>query len=601
MSKKSHKKEEAELIEDGLKAIYEGDKKVDFTKLERRRGRLTTILLTTVVSLGLLAGLSWGAFFIYNKYFAASQTETFHVEIEVPDEMVSGERGEIVVRYDNPNTVPITALELDMRIPNEFIVEDYSPSPANEQDLIWSIGTLSPGSDGVIVISGIWIAETPSSTPIQVLANYRPANFNSDFQDIETVYVDTIDSTLELSVSGSEETTPGEVVKYEIEVNNTGDVTLENTRLDLGLPDGFFLEESDPEIEAGLAPTWNLEPLVPGEPQNIRFEGTFAADAEGFQYFDAVLGIEADSRLLTQAKERGFTDLLGSDLTLQLIVNGGTDDIGTGLGENLRATLSYENSGEAELEDVEILLDFQSEDALPIIWSEAELDGGRITSNGVLWDAEEIGTLAAGERHLLNMIFPVASTVGDGQADFFTLVASISEGPIEVKSSPVVVTISSEAGLRASARYYTDDGAPLGSGPIPPQVGETTSYRIYWIIDNSLHDIEDVEVSATLPPQVNWAEESAAELGSITYDSTSKTVTWKISNVPQTVTKVQSNFTVSVTPEEDDVGKFVKLTSGSILKAVDTVTNESLESSADSLTTELIGDEFADGKGVVVE
>lgn len=604
--KKSHKepkeeKKEEELIEEGLQAIYGDEKEVDFTKMDRGRGRFTSILLTIVVTLAVIALIGWGAFFVYNEYFTQQEEETFSVEIDVREELVSGEETSIAIRYQNPTDVPVTALELDVRLPSTFMISNLSPSPADEDELIWSVGSLPAGSDGVIVIDGVWAAEVPSSTPVQVLVNYRPANFNADFQEIETVYIQTLDSTFDLEFEGPEEAVPGESLEYRMRMKNTGTTVMEDVEFQLNLPPGFFLEESTPEVEPGAAPVWKYEEIPAGGEEEITFEGSFAADATGFQYFDMVTAILHADQSLTQATAQGFTDVLGSDLNVQLIVNGGIEDVSTSLGDNLRVTVAYENTGEADLENVSLLLDFQSELPLPIIWDEAELDGGRITADGILWDEFNIGSLAPEDRTLLNLIFPISSSIGSGQADQFAIVANASHGDIEVRSTPIAVVINSEAELQVSGRYYTDDGAPLGNGPMPPEVGSETTYRIFWTIENTLHDLENVEVSATLPPDVSWELQTAAELGSISFDQASNTVTWSITNLPASITRVQANFAVSVTPDEDDVGAFMKLTSGSILKATDVSTNAQLESSSDSVTTELEGDEFAEDRGVVVE
>lgn len=598
---KEHKKSEKKIIEEGLEAIYGGEEQVDFTKMERAKGRFTQILLTVVITLAVVALISWGAYFIYSKYVADTSEESFNVSIEVPEEVVSGQETQIAINYHNPSPVPLASLELDVRLPTTFVVENLEPSPANAEDLIWSIGNLGANADGLILIKGVWVAEVPSSTPIQVLANYRPANFNADFQDIETVYVDTKSSAFDVSFDGPEDATPGETIPYKIEIKNNSTKPVLKSELSVQLPDGFFLESSSPTLEAGSAALWKFEQIEAGATTTITLNGSFAADATGFQYFDVVFGVNDGIRLLTQTKEQGFTDVLGSDLTVQLIVNGSTENVNAGLGDSLRITLAYENSGETELDDISLLLDFQSELPTPIIWNQADLAGGRITSEGILWDTSKIEPLPPGERVMLNMVFPVATTVGSGQADSFDIVAHANRGEIEIRSTPINVSIDSEAKLLAAGRYFTDEGAPLGSGPLPPKVGEKTTYRIYWTIENSLHDLEDVRVSATLPPDVTWESTSAAELGTVHFDASTNVVSWEIDALPKTIDRVQMNFSVSILPDATDVGKFIKLTSDNLLTAKDTVTDSTLEASVESITTELPDDQFAANKGTVVE
>ena len=84
MSKKhkSHKQEEKEAIESGLKAIY-GNDEVDFSTLERAPSRLTNILLTIVITLAVV-GLGAGiAFFIYQSFFIDKVHIIFNINTKI--------------------------------------------------------------------------------------------------------------------------------------------------------------------------------------------------------------------------------------------------------------------------------------------------------------------------------------------------------------------------------------------------------------------------------------------------------------------------------------------------------------------------------------
>ena len=592
---------ENETIEEGLEAIYRGEEKVDFTKIERKQNRLTTMLLTVVITLAIVAGVSWGAFLVYNRYFAQEEEKTFSIAIDVEKKIISGEKTNITIRYGNPNEVPITGLELDVRVPDSFHVESISPTPENIEDQIWSIGNIASGSSGLIIIEGIWTAEVPSSIPVQVLANYRPANFNSDFQEIETVYVQTLDSYLDIALNGPTEAQSGDLIEYEVTVENTGPAVFKDTYLQLNLPNGFFLDSSNPTLTPGENTKWMFEAIEPGETIDVNFSGTFAGDVNGFQYFDIILGIEQEEGQLVQRSERGLTDLMGSELKTQLIVNGGIDNVNISTDDNLRISATIENDGKIPREDIELLLKIESENPLPINWDSAKLDNGTITADGIYWPSSEIGTLEPGDRALINITIPITSSVGNGQADRFTLIASTTQNQNTVKSSPITVSVLSDAQITTSARYFTEEGTPIGSGPLPPTVDETTAYRIYWTIENSLHDLEDITVSTTLPPNVIWEETTSAELGKFSYRTETETVEWNIDKLPKDITRLEGYFTVSITPTASDIGKFVKLTSSSTLEATDSFAESDVTNESESTTTELVDDEFALGQSIVVE
>ncbi|PIX62671.1 hypothetical protein CO057_01600 [Candidatus Uhrbacteria bacterium CG_4_9_14_0_2_um_filter_41_50] len=597
---RDRQKEKTAQIEEGLEAIY-GSDEMDFTKLEKTQNRLTRILFISVIVLSIIAITAWSGFFVYTKFFETNHDESFALAIEMNKELVSGQKTSIDIVYSNPTTVPIAALQIDVNLPSSFKIENTSQSPTDAEKLIWDIGELAGLSDNKITIDGVWIAEVPSETPVQVYANFRPANFNADFKDIDVKYVTTISSALSTTVTGAEEASPGDTVTYEIKIENTSEQILENILVKLDLPDGFYLEESEPAVEAGVSPEWTVASLEAAGTSTITFSGSFAADIEGFQYFDVDTAIATEQRDLVQNEVQAYTDVLASDFSVQLVANGSSDSTAVELGSNLRLSLAYENTGAEEIDGVSLLLDFQAEDSIPINWNNASLDGGVITRDGIVWSASTLGEIPVSERKTLNLTFPIDNSLGVGDTDSFTIIAEASGAHGIVKSSPIIVSVNSEAELEATIRYYDDEGNVLGNGPLPPAVGETTTYRVYWTINNSVHNLENIKVTATLPPHVDWFNQTDSDLGSFSYESSSKTITWNITNISTDVAKISANFAISATPDIDDIGSFIKMISSSSLSAKDSETGETLTDSVDSLSTDLEADEFATGKGAVVE
>ena len=595
-----NEKKDDRLIEEGLQAIY-GEGEVDFTTMERGRPRVTTILLTIVATLGVLAVLAWTGFFIFSRYFSTAEEETFLLEIETSEEVVSGEETTIFVNYKNPGSVPLASLNLHVKLPSSFEPTVLAPVPDDLLEMSWNVGSVGAGSDGSIAISGYWIANVPSKTPVQVFASYRPANFNADFSEIETAYISTVRSTLETEITGPEEARPGEELTYKVTVKNTGEHAMPNVIVDLVLPDGFFLEESEPKIEAGLPAQFAFTTVEPQEEKTITFFGSFAADREGFHYLQAKTSIDINDTRYTQQTSDAFTDVLRNDLSLQLVLNGTAEDVAVELGSTLRMTAAIQNTGDATISDADLLIDFQSELALPIVWGDAELSGGDITSAGVYWSATDVGAIAPGESKQFVLAFPIDTRVGTGQTDQFSVLAESTTDALTIRSTPITVLVSTEAVFTAEIRYFDDAGVPLGTGPLPPVVGGETEYRLFWRVENSLHDLENVTVTANLPPGVEWVGVSDVDLGTISYNNTTRLIEWKLNNLPKTVTILEATAALRLTPEEDDLGTFVKLISGSTFKATDVVTQASIERNSESLDTDLETDEFADGKGAVVE
>jgi len=602
--KKHHKskemlKEEI-LIDEGLNAIY-GDSQVDFSKMDRSRSWITSLLLTIIVTLSIIAITAWGGFFAYTTYFDAQNTDTFEISIDAPKEASSGELTEVKIHYNNPSDVPLARLSLDVRIPKSFKVSSFNPIPDNQEELIWDIGTLAPNTDGDIIINGIWLANTPSSLPIQVFTNYRPANFNADFQNIETVQITTFESLINTIVEGPEEGRSGELLEYTINVENTSDGIIENIKVSLNSPEGFFFEESIPEIEAGQPPVWVIPAISPGSKEEISFSGTFASDITGFNYFNIDTAMLYAEESLEQGSIEAFTDVINTGLSLKVVVNGANENVTTDLGENVRISIDVENTGESDIDEINLFFNIDSEESIPVDWDEADIQKGYKNGTTISWSPIQIDPLAPGEHHITNLILPILDEIDNDYSDVFSFVASTDLDGIEVKSSPIEVSLNTQADFSAEARYYNDEGAPLGSGVMPPQVGEDTIYQIHWQINNQLHELEDIEVRASLPPNVTWESDAMTDLGTLEYSHANHEVSWKIAVMPTDIEMIEGSFYVGVSPKEDNIGKFIKLLSGSSFRAMDSVTEATIQTATYTLDTELPNDAEAEGKGVVVE
>lgn len=588
-----------DALQEGLDVIY-GAERDDLHVVERGASPLTRWLVRGVLGLAVTTALAFGGFFVYSSFFAEREdAKALTMAFEIAENVVSGEKTTIVLRYADPTNVPLASLEIDVNLPATFVVTALTPAPTDPETFTWDLGSLAAHSDGSISLEGVWIADVPSTTSLQALANYKPANFNAFFHDIATVQVVTSASTASVALVGPETASPGIDATYTATVTNTGGELLAGTELALSLPEGFFVTSSTPKLEAGGSTTWTIGDLAPSATTTYAITGTFASDVSGATSVVANLGVSDGSRLSVQSTSTVMTDVSGSALQLDIVVNGATGDAAADPGSTMRASLRIQNTGETVITDASALLDFQSDGSLPITWGTASLDGGRVTAAGVVFDHAAIGDLDPGERVFFNLGIPLTSDVSAGNAAF-TLVYSASSGGVTVQASPVAVVLNSDAALRVESRYYDEHGAPLGSGPLPPTVGATTSYRVLWTVTNGLHNLDNVEVSTTLPTGVTWDDFTNADLGTVVFDPSTRTVRLTIATLPDDVSSVSANFSVSVTPTSDDEGTFMTLTSTTSMRATDGETGSSLEQTTDGVTTEVSGDIYAEGKGNVV-
>lgn len=600
----------AREIKQELRAIYAGrDGKIpDLTRLlQNKKSSLTAFLTKTIGVLFVLSVLAWSGFFLFTRGLFDNE-ETLSVAIETPDNIRAGEETSFTVRYENAGDVPIAALELKLNLPKSFHRATSLPEPT--QELQWTIGSLTAGSDGAVTVSGIFLSEVPSTQRIQALFTYKPANFSSDFQVIKSESVEIKESTVQMTMSGPEKALAGDPVEYTLKIQHTGKEPVFNLRMVPNFPADFVIESAIPDLSAE-GPFWTIASLEPNKLMDIIIKGSFTSTASGELPMGARIGFMDEENFFEQTKTEILTDVLGGAVSFHLIFDGSDKDQTVQAGKILRGSIDFKNPGTEPVEGIVFSLALTANKKVPVDWEKADLADGVRSGNTVRWNKDaksELAKLEPGKESIIDFTLPLVGTIGSDKSDNFTIALSMDVARVgsiqstrSIEATPIRISINSNVTLSAQARYFTEDGTPMGSGPLPPRVGQTTSYRIVWDLTNSLHDLSNVEVSTILPQDVTWKDVSSKDIGALTYNPTTRQVRWQTPKLPSEIQNASAWFDVSVTPKKADAGKFMKLTNQTTLEAIDLITKAEVNTSLPVLTTELPEDEVASGKGVVIE
>jgi len=143
---------------------------------------------------------------------------------------------------------------------------------------------------------------------------------------------------------------------------------------------------------------------------------------------------------------------------------------------------------------------------------------------------------------------------------------------------------------------YFDATGQVGIGPLPPKVGAATTYRLDWILRNTLHELRNIKVSATLPLDVEWTGVMNNRYGELTYDPGNRLIVWTINRLPLTLTKVDTNFNLRLNPTSQHLGATMPVISKTTVVAQDVETNKEINKNFAALDSATEND-----TGVVVE
>ena len=149
--------------------------------------------------------------------------------------------------------------------------------------------------------------------------------------------------------------------------------------------------------------------------------------------------------------------------------------------------------------------------------------------------------------------------------------------------------IKRELKLSAVCRYNLPEGDQLGRGPLPPQVGVTTTYWILLSPSTDHFDVNQILVTAKLAENVNFTgRTSAVSENGVVYDETNRSISWEIDRLTRrTNTAIQPGaaFEIEFTPTEKQAGQPAKLLKNLKISGIDAISSMAIFTTLPDLTT----------------
>ena len=609
-------KAKEETIEKELRCIYEDESGVmpDLSTLEApTRSWRKTGLAAAGILLALSAGISlWlvadGFRFRASDYVKISViARPVEVEEEISQPLLPGLQSRIAVRYENVGGGQISSLSLRVNLPDAFVADRFVPEPTASGNT-WELGSLGENSDGLIELYGTLLGDVPSVQKIQIVATYRPANFSSEFDTIALFELTLDESALTLGVGAPDKTSPGEEVELSFELLNPSRGAVENVELAAVVPEGFLALQSEPPIGEGFL--WKIPRMEAHSKAVFTLSGSMSANTRGLHDVGGRVFLARGAKRYQQVEQLRSLDVFGGALATSVIVNGSARDQQVDPGTLLRISIPIENASEIDMNNVELELEMKSVEHLPINWDAdgLNLGGGSRAEERILWNKEDVKAferLGPGENATVDLTLPLYASLPEEVSDSLTFTATVGASPatninsrISLSTTPITLRLNSLVSLFSSAIYHDMSGNAIGSGPLPPHVGEKTTYAIVWSVGSDTHELQNLVLEAELPAQAQFEEGIETSAGSLSYRVDGRRVRWEVSRLEE---NASARFNVSVTPEENDIGSFLKLINPVSLSAKDAETGSLVRREGNPLTTQLRDDAFATDDGIVVE
>lgn len=593
----------------------------DFRAAERRRRRrvflgLGLLAAVAAVAAGTFGGIRW--------YREMRTVQKHHVRLSVsgPDHVTSGEDLTVRVQLENASRVGWERVAVSLQVPEGFAPKASSPSPvgpplrsggeplATATKLVWDLGTVPARAAQDIVLSGRLVGEEGTTALFTTSVTLTPSNRpqvtveKTAFSSVALAAI-PIDVSLDVPRAAASGTPLTVRVAYQ---NRTAKDVV-GARLKLEPPAGFSVSAATPPLK-GRDLVWDLPTVPPQGQGEVSVAGVIEGDPESVKAFTARLGfVLPDGKFLAQRSVQRSLALERAALSITQVLNEEKDLLKVAPGAEITGAVQYKNTGTGGLREVIVRLVFEG---VGLDESSVKVTGGFFDSRGkqMTWTAAstpQLRALRPGESGALPFSFrllPVAALPLSGSLsqNFSLLLRAVGDSPDlptppgapkQVASDRFEILLNSVPAVTLGA-FYDDGraGLPVSTGPLPPQVGQETTFTVRARLSNTSNDLIDAAYRTTLPENVQWTSKEYHTVGDVRFNERTREVLWTVPLLPSragvALPEPEFAFQVSIRPSLNEVGAAVALTKGHVLEGTDAYTTVRLRAEAPAVTTESV-------------
>lgn len=550
------------------------------------------VTLSSLIFLVLLANLT----VIGEMLFTDDRID---MRIVGPSEVASAETVEYAIQYTNGNILPADDASITITFPGSFRIEKREGISVQGNTATVTIGEVGGRSRGEAKFSGKFYGSKGSLISLKSVFGFSPSGISSRFEKNSQYDVTIASSPVSLELIAPRDIASGNEVEYVISYRNEGDVPFSNLRVKAEYPDGFRFNQSEPRATEGDT-LWRIGDLSPRAQGEIRVKGILTGSRDQAKTIRVSLGVlQDDGTLMAYDEKERTTRMVTPPLTITQTVNGKTD-LSVNPGDMLQYELRYMNEGMIGLRDVIITLEMN---ASLLDVTRLSLRGGSYDTvrNVITWRASDIPELARLEPNrggTVSFSVPVRKDVPvnteAGKHLSIRTVAKIDSLDIPfsspnnkvVSSNMLDVRIGSVVDFRISGFYF--DAALPNSGPLPPKVGQETTYTLRFKVTNFLNDISKARVSMLVPTSVRYTGKRSPDSESVSYNERTGQLTWDIGSIlggGESSREVALQF--SIVPGPNQVGSAAPLLANAVFEAEDVFTKNPIRIERGGKTTAL--------------
>lgn len=535
--------------------------------------------ITFIIILAAILGILGFWYYQRNIY----SKEIIKLEILGKDQAKLGEEVEYIVKYKNNGKVRVEEPRLIFEYPKYSILAEEKPL---RQEI--ELEDIYPGQERTLSFKARLFGKENEIKTAQAWLSYRPKNLKARYESSTTftTLIKKVPLTFEFDLPSKIKS--GRDFIFYLNYFSNVDYPLSDLQIKIDYPSGFEFKGAKPTaLEEN---EWHLPLLNQSQGGRIEISGIIWGKVGEQRIFEAKLGIWQEGEFVLLKEAVRGVEIVQPSLYISQQINGNPQYLANP-GSLLHYEIFFRNIGEEALENLVLVSRLEGElfDFETLSAPQGNFEKG---NNSILWDWKEVPKLK------------FLASQEEGKVEFWIELKEDFEKGLKnpvLKNKVYLSQAREEFETKVSSKLvilqkgYFQDEVFGNSGPIPPEVGKTTTYTIMWQVKNYFNEVKNIKVKATLPERVIltskiFPEDQAEKFA---FDSESREIVWEVGDLEAGVLEGGPNITfqLAFTPTESQKGQTPEIIEKARILGEDQWTGTNIEGIFPAIDTTLPDDQ----------
>ncbi len=558
----------------------------------------SVLFLIGAVSFFILASILAVAFL----FFGGRSVSTDRVDISVkgPTSIASGDTVQLLVTIDNRNPTPITNTLLTLEFPEGTRSPEDGESMPRYSD---TAGDVAPGERATRTARAVISGAANQVVTIPVTFEYKIEGSNAVFVKREQYTFTITSSPVSVSVTTLGESPSGQAITVNVNVRANGVEAVENVAVLAEYPFGFQVQSTEPAPATGNL--FTIGTLRPGETKNITVTGILTGQQNDERVFRFTAGVPrgegSQALAVTYTTQEATVAITRPFLGVALALNRDTSDsVIARAGSQVSGTISWTNTLATTVLDGQIAIKV-SGDAVDGRTISAANGYYRSSDQTIFFNRDTVSglrELQPGDTGAGSFTVPMktGASMNVLRNPTMTFTVSVSgkrigeAGVAENVTSTLTRTVKVSTDLTLATRAVRTIGPFTNTGPWPPVPDQETTYTILLSAANTVNSVGGARVTAVLPSYVTFTGKVSPADGSVTYNASTREVSWAIGDMPPGTTGKTAAFQIALLPSTSQQGTSPILVFPQSITGTDRFVQKQVTGTASDLDTKTVTD-----------